>query len=494
MNPTNEQTNELKENIALLTCSDPAPALSALVALAKKREPREELKKNASARETIAALLTADDPKARKNAARLIGALGDEADAERLSEQLSAERTRFVVPSILLALGSVGGETARQAVEGYPVPEPQDETEVKHCAEIAAAKRKAQNALQSDEPLPAYRTDGEQDYLLTAPVGFTAELGKELKQKGFTFRRSAGGAVVRTAEPQKLKAVRTAAEVLLPVGMRVPYDPDALKRYVTLPDAVPYRIELRVDDETESVDRRREIARLAAALGGTNNPSHYAVEVRVTKRGRFMDVSLVPMLKDGRFAYRRQALPASIAPATAAALAAFAYEKHAELFPETTIRTVLDPFCGSGTLLIETERYCRMNKLPVPKLVGVDIAPNAITAARGNADAAKTDVKLIQRDILRFDVRERADLILTNMPFGNRVGTHASNETLYRGFVEKLTELLSDTGAAVLYTMEYRLLKKCISARRELTLSGMNRTEAGGLLPWVFVVRKTDEA
>lgn len=488
MNPTDELRDALKH----LTSADPAPALSALVAFAKKREAREALLQNTEARGTIRRLLFSDDAKTRKNAARLIGALGDEADANALIERLQSEGTRFVIPSILLALGSVGGEAAKRAVEAYAVPEPKDETEIKHCDEIASAKQKASNAFPSDEPLETPRFDSEREFLLTAPVGFTDMLCAELQQRGIAFRRAAGGAIVKTDEPQKLKAVRTASEVLLPVRTHVPYDPSAVGGYTDIPKEIPYRIELRIEDEAESVDRRREIARIAASIGGRNNPSHYAVEVRVVKRGKFMDVSLVPMLRDGRFAYRKKALPASIAPATAAALAAFAVEKHKELFPKAAVATVLDPFCGSGTLLIETERYCRMNRLPVPKLLGVDIAPNAIAIARTNSAAARADVKLVQKDILRFTAREPVELIVTNMPFGNRVGTHASNETLYRGFVRGLPDMLSEQGTAVLYTMEYRLLKKCIAAEKRLTLSGTSRTEAGGLLPWVFVVTKNE--
>lgn len=55
------------------------------------------------------------------------------------------------------------------------------------------------------------------------------------------------------------------------------------------------------------------------------------------------------------------------------------------------------------------------------------------------------------------------------MPFGNRVGTHKSNELLYRAFTARLPELLAEDGVAVLYTMEYRLLSAClrrVSARR----------------------------
>lgn len=45
------------------------------------------------------------------------------------------------------------------------------------------------------------------------------------------------------------------------------------------------------------------------------------------------------------------------------------------------------------------------------------------------------------------------------MPFGNRVGTHKNNERLYAAMLDKLPEWLMPGGVALLYTMEFTLLK-----------------------------------
>ena len=58
--------------------------------------------------------------------------------------------------------------------------------------------------------------------------------------------------------------------------------------------------------------------------------------------------------------------------------------------------------------------------------------------------------------------------------------------------VIRMPELLAPGGVAVLYTMEYKLLKSCLSRARGLTLREQKRTEAGGLLPWIFVVDRDD--
>ena len=47
-------------------------------------------------------------------------------------------------------------------------------------------------------------------------------------------------------------------------------------------------------------------------------------------------------------------------------------------------------------------------------------------------------------------------------------------------------------GTAVLYTMEYKLLRSCLDRSKGLVLRERKRTEAGGLLPWIFVVDREE--
>ena len=109
-----------------------------------------------------------------------------------------------------------------------------------------------------------------------------------------------------------------------------------------------------------------------------------------------------------------------------------------------------------------------------------------------NARAGKSKASFVTKDALRFEAREGFDLILSNLPFGNRVGNHEDNTRLYDRFVRRMPELLSPGGVAVLYTMEYKLLKACLGRVRGLALREQKRTEGGGLLPWIFVVDRED--
>jgi len=107
--------------------------------------------------------------------------------------------------------------------------------------------------------------------------------------------------------------------------------------------------------------------------------------------------------------------------------------------------------------------------------------------ARENCAAAKSRAKILHKDCRDFEAREPVGLVLSNLPFGMRVGTHESNEELYRAIAANLPAWLSPDGAALLYTMEYRLLTKCIREQKNLRILDTARTEAGGLMPWIVV-------
>lgn len=151
MNDLQVSKQELIRLVSELETS-PAEALSALCAAVKKQAAREIVLELLENRTPVYTALESPDPKARKNAARLLGALERESDAPALAKALEREQTRFVVPSILLALGSVGGAEAQQALFAYSASEAQDESEQKHVLEIRAALEKARAALERDFP------------------------------------------------------------------------------------------------------------------------------------------------------------------------------------------------------------------------------------------------------------------------------------------------------------------------------------------------------
>ncbi len=470
---TEHQLQELVSAIA----TEPVTSLSALAAHAKKRAAREILERIFADRTILYAALTAPEPKARKNAARLPGAFASERDADALIAALQEEKTRFVVPSILLALGAIAGAKAGEALAAYVPPTAAHETEEKHVADILEAHTKALAALERDIPLPQRtRLAKPMDLLLVPPVGFGQILHKEAASRGFSATLNDSGVHVTTDQIKTLQELRCAQEILIPIADSLPIDAEQIAAAASPALTRPYRIELR----NYAGDRAALIRAVSTALDGGDNPSRYADELRIVCCGGKCDVFIRPKnVPDTRFAYRKRALPASIHPVQAACLARYALSFVSSARPRT-----LDPFCGSGTLLFELERV-------VPTaLIGVDLSERALDAARENAAAAHSGARFVHKDILKFEPREPFDLILTNMPFGNRVSTHSANETLYRDFAHALPKLLDSGGIAVLYTMEHKLLAACLKSEPSLAVAAELATEAGGLNPRVTVVRK----
>lgn len=97
---------------------------------------------------------------------------------------------------------------------------------------------------------------------------------------------------------------------------------------------------------------------------------------------------------------------------------------------------VLDPFCGSGTLLAEAAAYAS----PLT-LTGLDTDPRALEAARDNL-ASLESVRLERRDARDTGVRAGSiDLFLSNLPFGKRFGDRRDNPDLYREVVREIARL-----------------------------------------------------
>ena len=122
---TEQQLQVLVSTIA----TEPVTSLSALAAHAKKRAARETLERIFAERTILYDALSAPEPKARKNAARVLGAFANERDTEALISSLATEQTLFVIPSILLALGTIANSRAGEAILAYVPPVAANETE-----------------------------------------------------------------------------------------------------------------------------------------------------------------------------------------------------------------------------------------------------------------------------------------------------------------------------------------------------------------------------
>ena len=106
----------------------------------------------------------------------------------------------------------------------------------------------------------------------------------------------------------------------------------------------------------------------------------------------------------------------------------------AELPPPTDTgeTTVLDPFCGSGTILIEAASI--RDDL---RCLGADRDPEAVEGTRANADAlglaGRIEIREADaRDLAQSYAPASVDAVVTNPPYGIRLGRRTNYTDLYR--------------------------------------------------------------
>ena len=147
--------------------------------------------------------------------------------------------------------------------------------------------------------------------------------------------------------------------------------------------------------------------------------------------------------------------------------------------------SVLDPCCGSGTMLIERAMYDTTGQL-----MGIDISRRAARIAEDNAEAAGLEARFIVKDCTQFKAKTRFDEIISNLPFGNRVGDHETNVHLYDELFRHLPLWLKKDGICIFYTMEKKLIRQIIVKHKDrLDLLLEQTTEAGGLDPGIYILK-----
>lgn len=480
-------------------------SLSKLVEFARKKEAAAWLN-TAEHHSALRVLLADEKPKTRKNVARLLGEIPDVDDQAALIAALRREKTQFVISSLILALGRQEGASVRLAIE--EVQENWQNCELpanneKHRQEILEACRLALlkdevNDVSLIKPLPLLNV------ALRAQKGCLPLLETEAKQKGMQEARAREGALnFSKADYEKLFALRCFEEALLPLGT-APLPPtrndtavlkewakDIAKRLIPFqtfvascyaPMPIPYRLEWRELPH----ERRGTLSRaLAGALDTTgtliNRPGNYVLEIRLEMKAAHLQMFAKLMQPaDRRFAYRKETLPASIAPVTAAGIMRFVgphMQENARVF---------DPCCGSGTLLIERDRA-----LPTQALLGVDKDAHAIAAARKNCAAAglNSHMECIAGDLRRFRVREPFDELYANLPFGVRVGEGKDADALLAALFTRLDEWMNPQGIVLLYTTHRRSVEK-LSLRSAWHIQEDWRFTAGGLAPWAVLLKR----
>jgi 23S rRNA G2445 N2-methylase RlmL len=183
---------------------------------------------------------------------------------------------------------------------------------------------------------------------------------------------------------------------------------------------------------------------------------------------------------------RKVELPASLRPSVAAAMVLLTEPQPGDVF--------LDPMAGSGTILYE-----RMQAGPFARLLGGDIDPERVEAARKNVRSSrkKSGASAPQPDIRQWDARQlplddaSVDKVATNLPFGKQLRGAQTPAKLYPPILVELQRVVRPGGRIVLLTSEYDLIKEEVRKLPRLTITTGYSVAVLGVWGRIYIIDVT---
>ena len=433
----------------------------------------------------LAELLKNEDPKIRKNTAIVLGILGSKDTLDMLYEAYTADTVMYNKASYVEAIRKIGYEKYKDELKSrfdelkkLPV----DDENRKHVID----EMKQLVKIFGNGKLVFDGFSLENECIFTTNKAFKNVTGDQLKK--LPHKDFPSGIIFKTKALADVIHIRTYDELLfVPDGIRL-VSSDPKKAAKELFDAgvkefifkrvrikgeeteqktgyrVNFRTELRSKDKQKAADFAKKFSEELEVLTNwelSNSVSDYDVELRFVENSTGKLIVLVKfcILKDERFTYRRETIAATIKPYIAATLMQLAkpYLKGSA--------TVLDPFCGVGTMIAERELAVNAKRY-----YGIDIFGEAVKKAEVNLKSAgvlkKTD--LVTRDFFEFKSSHLFDEIITDMPFATEQKSLFDIEKIYESFFDKADELLDKKAVIVMYSRnpefveEYYHLSNCV--------------------------------
>ncbi|GAA1142777.1 hypothetical protein GCM10009630_46570 [Kribbella jejuensis] len=167
---------------------------------------------------------------------------------------------------------------------------------------------------------------------------------------------------------------------------------------------------------------------------------------------------------------------------------------------------VLDPFCGTGTILRAAHRH-----EPTAHIGGVDHDHLALRLAARNArtahdprpaDQGRRPVvqgprlvvpggRLVEGRAEQLPLLDGSvDRVVANLPFGKQVGSHRDNQRLYPAMLEELERVVVRDGRIVLLTEDKRLLRNAVQ-RSSFKVVRERLFRYNGATPTAYVLSRT---
>ena len=437
--------------------------------------------------------LSSDDAKTRKNAALLLGDLKANGFGGREVKEIESvfdslvmayknETTLFVRPSILEGLKefiSSNEDLSRikdilsEKLHDIDDNEHED-SEMKHLREerhlisliLSIGDKCNHEVTNLIKPF---------EVLLTCDKGFADNIAKEIVGEA---KVTPIGVRSRISRLNDLKKIRLYRELLFLVPIKRDYicTADSLGElpqktaiiklledlFEAKGDSFRFRIEISSSDE--NVLMGKFIKKVSAEMEKSSNqrlindPSDYEVIIVLKERkdGRYSSFVKIPKLSEERFSYRQFSEPTSMAGVTAAEVVS----EIKEYIKKDS--WIIDPFCGTGTLLLERALY-----MPSREYYGIDTYGQAIKEARINAENAGVEVHFINRNFFDF---------ISDYPFHEILGEFpdfygkepSEREDFYKNFFKCAIEIAANGAMMFLISADENMIKKYIRLNSEL--------------------------
>lgn len=417
-----------------------------------------------------------ESPQARRIAAIALGKRPGAGAVAALREAIAREEVAWVRPSMILALGRIGGDEACAALA---------EIEARSDAD-AEALRKARDRVSGPATGFAWRSDAAM--FASVPIGLEDVAIAEAREYGIEATAVRRGTIALPKRPPVLRCIYD-VRILIAEGAAGAFAETVRNAKVRWrdwissdSDVLPYRFSLenvRITKQ-EFDEMLRQARETFSPQGLADSPSSYAAMLRVEADPDATRIWLVPTFEPNeRFAYRVSDVGASINPVVGACLA--------RLVRRGERSVVVDPTCGSGTLLIERALLDQGTMLS-----GIDISPTAIRAATGNVIAAGLATRIAVRQGDGGDPvawPETCGEVLANLPFGMR--TEDRNlDGLYRRIVGNIARTLTPRGRALLYTTHAKTLIALLRRTTKLKVIEERKVESGGVQVGLWIVER----
>lgn len=465
--------------------------LSKVRALIKQEDCFDEFVQDISGKENILLeLLKNDDAKTRKNVALLIGDIAGAYLGESLADTFMSklynayndEAQLFVKTSYLQALSNFDYRAYVDSLKSEMEHLTNISCEIYDKKHIDEQVRVISDMLVSIEGIKKHEFTGFDvlsNIVLTTNRRYVDTVKEQLLELDGIDERCvktfSAGVMMAADRIAEIMTIRTFDELLFRVAGITVIDSDVnksanqvansdllkfLNKRHDNKDNRPYYFRVELKSKMDMKAKSNFVKKFSTQLESLtnrqliNSKSDYEFELRLieNKEGSFNCMIKLYTIKDERFAYRTQSTSTCLKPVNASLIVELAkdYMKNDA--------QVLDPFCGSATLLIE-----RNKKILANTTYGIDISGDNIAKAKINTENAEQIIHFINKDFFEFTHTYLFDEIITDMPFETSNKSKGDIKQIYKQFFANAKNYLKGDGRIIMYTHNREFVKEFAS-------------------------------